>query len=636
MAESRVSMLNERLAATKDINARLSPMFRMPTAVLWNRLEPRPRSPDLTRPLRAEVRDPLWMLCRQWQLGEYDGADAGMPVRAKLAAEETAVQSVTLRGGPARPYDPGTPLESLIERQPLEPDLMMSLYAGNRWLQRLAVDLGVDNEVVAAFRSAYAYAAPSVGGKDVETLKLATHRAELDLRVGIAGKGLDGGRVLAEIAAALGAGRTPSDAFVERGIAISTTLRGAVDTAAKAFKTDWYDRLFAAPGAGDDAWDPEHLEYNFALGAANADGTQSTLVADEYAGGRLDWHAFDVSGRTTAEEAGAQPERKVRSFVPTPIRFQGMPNVRWWEFEDRRVGFGLSTAAKTDLVKLLLAQFALVYSNDWFILPYAAKAGTLVDVQGIVVTDNFGFNTLVEPTAKRQVDLALVGRWTMWTLEQRGKSRMLDPRFFLAPALARSLESKPLDEVVFLRDEMANLVWAVESIIPDPLGGGRDARAAGRLLREAIARAYPEPVLEMLAPDVLLRYQLMGSVPENWIPLVSVKLQGQATSTVFLQGAMPRVPPLDPVANDAYSLLASKAVMPRGTILAHNPMANPNLVNEEEILRGGALVKRHIQQARWLGGATSIWCSRRKDNGRGEGSSGLTFDEVRLEKPNNE
>ena len=40
-----------------------------PAAVSWNRLEGRPRKEDFTRSLRAEIRDPLWMLCRQWQFG---------------------------------------------------------------------------------------------------------------------------------------------------------------------------------------------------------------------------------------------------------------------------------------------------------------------------------------------------------------------------------------------------------------------------------------------------------------------------------------------------------------------------------------------------------------------------------------
>ena len=50
---------------------------QFPTITVWNRLEGRPRSVDFGRSLRAEVRDALWMLTRQWQVGEFQGDDAG-------------------------------------------------------------------------------------------------------------------------------------------------------------------------------------------------------------------------------------------------------------------------------------------------------------------------------------------------------------------------------------------------------------------------------------------------------------------------------------------------------------------------------------------------------------------------------
>jgi hypothetical protein len=37
-------------------------IFRLPRIVAFNRLETRARTIDFTRSLRAEVRDPLWML----------------------------------------------------------------------------------------------------------------------------------------------------------------------------------------------------------------------------------------------------------------------------------------------------------------------------------------------------------------------------------------------------------------------------------------------------------------------------------------------------------------------------------------------------------------------------------------------
>ncbi|GAA3169596.1 hypothetical protein [Nonomuraea salmonea] len=53
-----------------------------PTVGLWNRIEGRPRTAAFDRALRAEVRDPLWLLTRQWQLGEFRGSDAGTAVTA--------------------------------------------------------------------------------------------------------------------------------------------------------------------------------------------------------------------------------------------------------------------------------------------------------------------------------------------------------------------------------------------------------------------------------------------------------------------------------------------------------------------------------------------------------------------------
>jgi len=101
MADLTKTLVSERLAATSvELDKRLNAILRIPTAVTWNRLEGRPRSDDLARPLRAEVRDPAWMLARQWQLGEFEGQDAGAPILSKLLAETRYVGApvAVLRG----------------------------------------------------------------------------------------------------------------------------------------------------------------------------------------------------------------------------------------------------------------------------------------------------------------------------------------------------------------------------------------------------------------------------------------------------------------------------------------------------------------------------------------------------------
>ena len=633
-ADLNVSQLAARVAVSNTtINPKLSALFRLPAVVHWNRLEPRPRSDDLTRSVRAEVRDPLWMLARQWQFGELDGDDAGTPIRAKLAAQVAQVGSLTLHNGTPQPYDGTKALEPLVERDAIEPDLMMALHIGQRWRALLLRQFGAVSALGEAFVGKFGLTAPSIGARDLSALQLATHRRELALRLAAGGKAVDGGAVLAAAAGARAAGTAPSDAFGARGVPVAGD-EAALDALADELIEMFGERFASQPSPADDkAWVPDRLEHDFSLGVPDGLQRATVLSAAEYTGGHLDWYAFDASRPKRVPEA-AVLEQRIASFVPTPARFAGAPAPRFWEFEDSRVGFGLTTASKTDIVKLLLANFALAASNDWFVVPLRAKAGALVDLHGIVVTDNFGFNTLVEPTATRHSALGLAGQWGMWTLSRVGAPGQIDPRLFLAPGLAATQEAPPIDEVVFLRDEVANLVWAVESTIPDPLGGGRDARAAARQLREQIRLAYPAPAEVPNVPtEVLLRYQLMGTVPENWIPLVAVRLAGQVTASAFLQGAMPRVPALEPALDaDGNAILGHHVVLPRGGVVERSPVEKPNLIREEELLRGGAVMTRSYQQTRWTDGSTTTWLGRRKRNGRGEASSGLAFDQAQRRK----
>jgi hypothetical protein len=102
----------------------IGPLLLGPEIRGWNRLEGRPRAENFERSLRAEVRDPLWFLTRQWRFGEFDGQDAGSPIEARLATTRTQLIDFTLRDGPAHRYDPLFPLEVIVEREPVPFDLV--------------------------------------------------------------------------------------------------------------------------------------------------------------------------------------------------------------------------------------------------------------------------------------------------------------------------------------------------------------------------------------------------------------------------------------------------------------------------------------------------------------------------------
>ena len=76
---------------------------------IYRRLEPVPPYGDLQRGFAAEIADPLWMLGRQWQVGEHSGEDAGTPTVVEMKVAHTPLE-------PVAGLDPTiVPAEPLIE-----------------------------------------------------------------------------------------------------------------------------------------------------------------------------------------------------------------------------------------------------------------------------------------------------------------------------------------------------------------------------------------------------------------------------------------------------------------------------------------------------------------------------------------
>jgi hypothetical protein len=162
----------------------------------------------------------------------------------------------------------------------------------------------------------------------------------------------------------------------------------------------------------------------------------------------------------------------------------------------------------------------------------------------------------------------------------------------VAPALAASLQGRDVEEVLLLRDEAANLAWAVERAVEGADGRPFDQAQAAH---EAVAAEPPA------ATNGTLRYRLRTDPPPYWFPLLPQRSRVNDPSMTFKLG---------PGA-------------PRGRLLA--PLATVAL-REDEVPREGARVTRAYQLARWIDGGTYLWLGRRKAVGRGEGSSGLRFD----------
>jgi hypothetical protein len=613
--------------AVSDIAAALEERA-FPTITVWNRLEGRPRARNFARALKAEVRDPLFMLAKQWQMGEFLGDDAGSPATVKVQLATTRLRTYRAAQGPTLAFDESLPLEARVERRALPltqggqvMSLDIRLLLGRQWLKMVAPIA----DYTAAFIAQYPIRAPDPASKG--DAAVSAHPESFQVFSAYAGRRMDGGALLAYLAG--GTGRHAWDGIVT----ILTTHRAAIDAAADALVA-WFAATFTQPPAGEDAWVSDRLEYQFSCAAPDGPG-ETVFAADEYYQGRLDWYNLDVdpARRTLGrpQRSLADPKRDpVQALIPVPISYDGMPNTRWWAFEDRRVNFGAVTPATTDLGLLMFLEFGLVYANDWFLIPLTLDAGSLVRVRGMAVTNVFGERFWIEAAGAGPDDAWQ--RWSMYTLSVMGQAvgQMADTSLLLLPTVPHIQEGPPLEEILLVRDEVANMVWAVEKTIPLPTGQGkRGDEAAGetlayhRRLLDAWLLSQGATATTTAAPAAPIVYEVMNSVPENWIPFIPVQIPGDNRSTQLQRAAMPRLLEGDPDP-------VPERVRPRTRLLRDGleGTAQPYFLHEEEVPRAGAVVSQSYQRTRWTNGRVVVWLGVRKQTGRGAGASGLAFDRL--------
>src|SRR5436190_17777974 len=113
----------------------------MPSVTTWNRIEPRVRGDSLSS-IDARVHDPLWLLGRQWQVGEFRGEDAGSPIAVRIAAKTGTLSRyrAATGNGSATDYEPAAaPLEAVAEGEApvraAEPDIRLRAEAGRAFLR---------------------------------------------------------------------------------------------------------------------------------------------------------------------------------------------------------------------------------------------------------------------------------------------------------------------------------------------------------------------------------------------------------------------------------------------------------------------------------------------------------------------
>lgn len=567
------------LTTVTETHALFSVLLRPPALT---RLEPQSVSGDPAPGARAAVADPLWMIGRQWQLGELLGEDAGTPVSVTVRSRALPVTAWAPGGDGAdsggggsadagwRAWPRGALLDELVQDVP-----------GVAGEDRLRWRAETGSQLADLLREA--------GLQAVLTQVITAH--PLELATDPVERGLDptAGRLHSVLA-----GRVPDGGSVRAALADGEPgwLTGADDPQAVRDVLDgWVSWVDGQPGSGS-CWTTPRLEHRYRLRFGSGEDA-IVLSADGASSGAARWHHYAwLPGADVAiegDESLDPPPERTTTMLATRLSYPGMPADRYWQLENGAVDVGAIEAQPHDLARLCLAEFALVTGDDWLVVPVDGQVGAVNQVLEVTLTTTFGERVLA---AQEQEDRH-AGGFRMY--EVTAADGAVLPGVVLPPVAHAALEGAAVEEVAFLRDETANMAWAVERVIPGLTGDGRS--------RSAEPQPQPPDREGVEATDLL--YELMTPVPEHWIPLVPVAT-GYA-EVALRKGAL---------------LRDGTKVPARSQLLAPTPLTFP----AEEIPREGVTVRAVPLLARRPDGSYARWVGHRVRVGRGEGSSGLAFD----------
>jgi len=563
---------------------RLTPQFR---------LECRSRDANNKDALAMCIADPLWMLGRQWQFGEFQAEDNGSPIGVTANYRSEKVNFYSLGHSDLRQPIGNRPTEAIVEAMEVKPnDLRSKVRIGQKFedLIREAFSENKAKQFIQDLRTEL----PLTAGKKEEEL---SENSQLFFKL-MAGKVLDGGTLWEKIQQK----NFPTENYSE------------LNEVTKRLK-NWYAALFFSPSHGT-AWQSQQLHHAFSLHHKLKEETNNfTLSAPDYQSGHLDWYSFDKS-----EEVSISPTENTKdteALIPIRVSFAGMPDNRLFSFEDSQLDLANMELGTDDLVKMMLVNFSLYSGSDWYAIPLKIGLGELCWVNHLKVKDVFGVTTPIfndENTGNFLSEDGLAV-WDVFKIRDKNVKEFHSPDHFLylAPATFFRLESKPLEELLFLRDEFANMVWGIEKTVCNEMGkstNGFDLHLElnGPFLKGSKNEAGEE--------NRIPKFRLATTVPTNWIPYLPVHLNGSNQEIELRRALMMRN-------QDAES---PEDIEPLST-LARDEIVK---LREEAIPRAGIRVQITHQRVRWTDGKTYIWKGRKVLAGKGEGSSGLIFDQLQI------
>ena len=581
------------------------------------KLQSRTRNSDISDAMRFRVYDPLWMLTRQWQLGEFRGNDAGT---AMGVSGSVSVSTLS-----------GEPMEPMVESIDAIITPMIRVQSALYY-----VSLCKKNKIVCNISSLMKrfpldendYCVCNLEDGDVQSKALESNSHLRKFYAAYRGKVFDGYKLYKEI---VSEGRRPiqsPDAIIKND-----------------YRT-WFKNRYLPKGSGAaSGWNKQSMDYSVGI-----EVDDKYLNARSYPGGRLSWYSFD---QASGEKKSNQPriestDHTVTEYrsLPTLATYAGAPAKRLWQFEDHKVFMGNSTDMNAQ-GNVLMMQYATMYSNDWMLIPVEVHAGTKVSVNELKVVDTFGISSDIKRIRDRKREVTSDQEWQMFTITPEpdlGREPMED--LILPPSFQSTLESDPVEEVQFLRDEMANMIWGVEQLVPDGCGSTLNLKAHSTKLSDyvvernesilktgqlSVKKEEDDSVTVKTSHNADFKYLVMNSVPYNWIPFIPQRLKDDVNKreTVLRRGKMPAYV-FDPEKRKGDYLPVRPVTSMIGMVKDSNGKAkeDPFYLNEEEILQTGVKLVRNYQRGRWLNGKVYTWQGYSRQLKEMQANSGLTFDKL--------
>ncbi len=359
------------------------------------------------------------------------------------------------------------------------------------------------------------------------------------------------------------------------------------------------ERLVEAEVDDEDpaAWSTRRLEYGFGASTSAHD-----LLASEYHGDHLDWYHFDVS-----EIREAAPDHTVsKELVANSVSVSGAPEPRWWQFEEASGSVLSYVDPEPNALSMLLPEFLMIDVNNWFMIPLSQRAGSVRRIKEVEVIDSFGHATKLGPAIRSWK----TGDWGCFVLDgESTATREADGSLLFVPNVAvEILQNVDVEEVRFLRDEDARVVWAHERRYQDEDGrtvvNGDDLRSDSE----------QEPGADEESP----RFVLANPIASSWTPYVPRQLYPSSTSTEI---------------SDIY-LRRARTQEDGDSPQYHAKVVEESWrIDEHEVPRSGVRVRRIQRFARGSDGAEHFWIGRVKEAAQRLQHPAVRFDYLDEKRP---